>query len=95
MNNHTLEIAAPSPTNTTSFSLSVPDGANITIAVRSNNIFFDCFWQGAANPNMVTRNYLYQSMPYNWDDEAPATPYTFIDFVPVPSGTYLLLYKYK
>lgn len=93
MQNNTIEILAPSPTNTTTFSLSLPV-ANVTVGQRGNQVVFDCFWQGS-NVQMGTRNFLYQALPYSWDDIAPTTPYNFVAFIVINQGTYVLLEKYR
>lgn len=87
----TLEVALPSPTNTTDFSVTCPLANVIQVNVRSNQVFLDCFMQGAVPPSAV-RNFQYQAMGYSWDDETDRK--NFYAFVPIASGTYVLLEKY-
>jgi len=91
-----LEILAPSPTNTTNFSLAVPD-SGFTVGTRGNQIVFDCYWQGLVVAT-TTRNFVYipvstnAQIPTTWDDESDRQ--NFIAFVVINQGTYALVEKY-
>jgi hypothetical protein len=87
------EFAAPSPTNTTNFSLQLP-ASIVSISVRSNSVFFDCYWQGN-NTSTVTRNFVYilvSSTVQSWDDVTNRQ--NFLEWIAIASGTYALVEKY-
>jgi hypothetical protein len=88
------EFAAPSPTNTTTFSMQLPSGVGFTIGIRANNVYFDCYWQGTVHP-LITRNFVYipvGSSVVSWDDVTDRQ--NFMEFVEISQGTYALVEKY-
>ena len=91
-----LEINAPSPTNTTNFTLNVPD-SGFTVGQRGNQVVFDCYWQGSVITTSQ-KNFAYilvssnPASPTTWDDEAQRQ--NFVAFVVVNQGTYALVEKY-
>jgi hypothetical protein len=88
------EFAAPSPTNTTTFSMQIPAASGFTIGIRSNQVYFDCYWQGN-NLALVTRNFKYISVSssvVSWDDVTDRQ--NFLEFVEISQGTYALVEVY-
>jgi hypothetical protein len=90
-----FEVNAPSPTNTTDFTISMPYGASFVVGVRGNQIVFDCYWQTQAI-TYVNRNFSYKPIsttaPVTWDDVTDRT--NFIAFLVINQGTYALVEKY-
>jgi hypothetical protein len=88
------EFAAPSPVNTTNFSMQLPDASGFTVGIRANNVYFDCYWQGD-NLSLVTRNFKYipvGSTSVSWDDVTDRQ--NFVEYVEISQGTYALVEKY-
>lgn len=91
MLNTTIEVALPSPTNTTDFTASTPLAQVQTLVVRANSVYLECFTQGSSAP--PTQNaYRWETIPYSWDD---SNGYSFVGFVGIGSGTYVLLVKWS
>lgn len=93
MQNYITQFNAPSPVNTTTFQMNIPQ-QGISVEVVGNQVIFCCFGQGSAPVN-VTRNFLYHSVPYSWDDEGPPPSYNFVCFVVVQQGVYALLEQWR
>jgi len=94
MQGNVLEVSAPSPVNTTSFTLQLPTTSVLAINVRSNAVFFDCYWQGTT-VTTNTRSFVYipvGSSVTSWDDVTDRQ--NFVEFISIPQGTYVLVEKY-